>query len=139
MKLPKVLLAGVAGGVVNAVYSILVCTHLIIPWVKKLTPSNLWVPETGFFMPMMVIYGFSVCILWAFGYALLYKGIPGSGLNKGIIYGFLLWLLGLLPNTVALHLHTTIWPEFNWVFLTVNNLIRWVILGIVYATIYKVE
>jgi len=117
----------------------LVCTHLIIPWVKKVTPPNFWVPETGPHLLIMIIFGFAICILWAFGYALLYKGLPGSGLSKGVLYGFLLWLLGVLPHTLALHLHTNIWPEFNWVFLSADSLGRWVILGVVYASIYKIE
>lgn len=104
-----------------------------------MTPSDLWVPETGLHIFIMIIFGFAICILWAFGYALLYKGLPGSGLGKGVIYEFLLWLLGMLPNTLALHLHTNIWPEFNWFFLSVNSLIRWIILGMIYALIYKVE
>lgn len=135
----RVLIAGVVGGVANAVYSVLVCTNLIIPWVKKVTPPDFWVPETGLHTLIMIVFGFAICILWAFGYALLYKGIPGSGLSKGLLYGFLLWLLGILPQTLALHLHTNIWPEFNWVFLSANSLVRWVILGVVYASIYKIE
>ena len=47
MNLKKVLIAGVVGAVANAVYSILVCDQLIIPYVKRVTPSDLWVPETG--------------------------------------------------------------------------------------------
>jgi len=139
MNLKKVLIAGVVGAVINAVYSILVCTQLIIPYAKRVTPSGFWVPETGFHTFIMIIFGFAICILWAFGYALLYKGIPGTGLSKGVIYGFLLWLLGMLPNNLALQLHTNIWPEFNWVFLSVGSLIRWIILGMIYALIYKVE
>jgi hypothetical protein len=139
MNFKKVLIAGVVGAIVNAVYSILVCTNLIIPWVKRVTPSDFWVPETGLHTFIMIIFGFAICILWAFGYALLYKGLPGTGLSKGVIYGFLLWLLGMLPHTLALHLHTNIWPEFNWIFLSVNSLIRWIILGMIYSLVYKVE
>ena len=40
MNLKKVLIAGVVGAVANAVYSILVCSQLIIPYVKKVTPPE---------------------------------------------------------------------------------------------------
>ena len=139
MNLRKVLIAGGVGGVVNAVYSFLVCNHLVIPLAKRVTPPDFWVPETGLHTLIMIVYSFAICILWAFGYALLYRGLPGSGLSKGVLYGFLLWLLGVLPNTVALHLVTNIWPEFNWVFLSADSLGRWVILGVVYGAIYRAE
>jgi hypothetical protein len=139
MNLKKVLIAGVVGAVINAIYSILVSSQLIIPYVKRVTPSDLWIPETGFHTFIMIIFGFAICILWAFGYALLYKGIPGTGLSKGVIYGLLLWLLVMLPNNLALQLHTNIWPEFNWVYLSVDSLIRRIILGMICALIYKIE
>ena len=85
----------------------------------------------------MIVYGLVVCILWALGYALLYSGLPGSGPVKGVLYGLLLWGFGLLPNLVALHLHTKIWWQFNWGFVGTGNLLRWVILGAVYGTIYE--
>ena len=139
MMFKKVLIAGVVGAVVNAVYSILICGQLIIPHVKRVTPSDFWIPQTGIHTLIMIMFGFVVCILWAFGYALLYKGIPGIGISKGVIYGCLLWLLGILPNNLALQLHTNIWPEFNWIFLSLSSLIRWVILGMIYALLYKVK
>jgi uncharacterized membrane protein YagU involved in acid resistance len=139
MNLKKVLIAGVVGAVINAIYSILVSSQLIIPYVKRVTPSDLWIPETGFHTFIMIIFGFAICILWAFGYALLYKGIPGIGLSKGVNYGLLLWLLVMLPNNLALQLHTNIWPEFNWVYLSVDSLIRRIILGMICALIYKIE
>lgn len=139
MNAKKFVVAGVVGGVVNAIYSMLVCNLLIQPWLERITGVDFWVPIGGIHIPIMIIFGFAICFLWAFGYALLYKAIPGKGVIKGIVYGLLLWLLALLPHTLALHLHTTIWPEFNWVFLTANNLIRWMILGIFYGAIYKLD
>ena len=137
MNARRLVLAGIAGGVANAVYSMLVCTRLIIPFVKQVTPDGFWVPSSGQHIATMVLFGFAACLLWAFGYALLYRGIPGRGVSKGLVYGLLLWLLAILPNNAALHLHTGIWPEFNWVFLGVNNLLRWLLLGAVFALIYK--
>jgi len=135
----KVIIAGIVGGIVNTIYSILVCSGIMMPYLEEITGKDFWIPNTVAHIAIMTVFSFLICILWAFGYAILYKGIPGVGLSKGVSYGFLLWLLGILPQTVALHLHTTIWPEFNWVFLSINSLVRWLILGIVYATIYKIE
>jgi len=139
INLKRVLIAGIVAGIVNTIYSILVCSGIIMPYLEEITGSDFWVENTVSHIAIMTVFSFSICILWAFGYALLYKGIPGVRLNKGVSYGFLLWILGILPQTVALHLHTNIWPEFNWIFLSLNSLIRWLIVGVVYAGIYKIE
>ena len=137
MNLKKAIIAGICGGIVNVIYSMTICTRLITPWLKGVTGEALWKPETGLYLPTMIVFGFAICILWALGYALLYKGIPGTGLMKGVAYGIALWLLGLLPHTTALYLHTTISPEVIWVFLTANGLFRGIVLGLTFAAIYK--
>lgn len=121
----------------NIIYSMTVCTQLLIPWLKEVTDPGLWVEETALYLPTMMVFGLAVCFLWAFGYALLYKGIPGTGIAKGVVYGILLWVLGILPNMAALYLHTTISAEIIWVFITANGLLRGIVLGATYALIYK--
>lgn len=137
MNWKRALLAGIGGAIVNVIYSMLICTQLIIPWLKEVTAPELWIEETALYLPTMIMFGFAVCILWAFGYALLYNGIPGTGVAKGVVYGIVLWILGVLPNMAALYLHTTISPEIIWVFITANSLFRGIILGATYAVIYK--
>jgi hypothetical protein len=106
MNWKRALLAGIGGAVVNAIYSMLFCTQLLVHWLKEVTAPELWVEETALFLPTMIVFGFAVCFLWAFDYALLYKGIPGTGVSKGVVYGILvLWMLGILPNMAA-HLST---------------------------------
>ncbi len=121
----------------NIIYSMTVCTQLLIPWLKEVTDPGLWVKETALYLPTMMVFGLAVCFLWAFGYALLYKGIPGTGIAKGVVYGILLWILGILPNMAALYLHTKISAEIIWVFITANGLLRGIVLGATYGFIYK--
>jgi hypothetical protein len=137
IKWKKLLIAGVTGGIINILYSVAVCENLILPYLKPITGSDYWVPNTPEHLAIMAIFSIGACIIWAFGFALFYKSIPGSGIAKGISYGFLLWFITILPQTIALHLHTQMWAEFNWVFLSVNSLFRWIILGIVFSLIYK--
>ena len=133
----KLIIAGVIGGIINIIYSVAVCTNLIIPYLEPITGSDYWITSTPEHIAIMAVFSICACIIWAFGFALFYKSIPGSGLVKGLSYGFLLWFIAILPQTIALHLHTQMWAEFNWVFLSVNSLIRWIILGIVFSLIYK--
>jgi hypothetical protein len=134
----RVFFAGIGGTIVNIIYSMTICTQIIVPWLKEVTGPELWVEETGLFLPTMIAFGTIICFLWAFGYALLYKGIPGAGIAKGVIYGILvMWILGVLPHMAALYLHTTISPEIIWIFITANALLRAIILGVTYAITYK--
>lgn len=138
MNWKRILFAGIAGTIVNTIYSMVICTGIIIPWLKEVTASQLWVEETELFLPTMIVFGIVICFLWAFGYAVLYKGIPGAGIAKGVVYGILvMWILGVLPHMVALYLHTTISPEIIWIFITANALLRGIILGATYGVIYK--
>jgi len=112
--------------------------QIVIPWLKEVTSPELWVEETALHLPTMIVFGFAICFLWAFGYALIYKGIPGTGVSKGLVYGIIvLWMLGVLPHMAALYLETTISAEVIWIFITANALIRGIILGITYALLYK--
>jgi len=133
----KLLIAGVIGGIINIIYSVAVCTNLILPFLETITGPEYWSANTPEHIAVMALFSIFACIIWAFGFALFFKSIPGSGIIKGLSYGFLLWFIGILPQTVALHLHTQMWVEFNWLFLSVNSLIRWTILGIVFSLIYK--
>ena len=138
MNWKRVLFAGIGGTIVNIIYSMVICNQIIIPWLKEVTAPKLWVEETGLFLPTMIVFCIVICFLWAFGYAVLYKGIPGAGITKGVVYGILvMWMLGVLPHMVALYLHTTISPEIIWIFITANALLRGIILGATYAVIYK--
>lgn len=138
MNYKKALLAGIGGAIVNVVYSMIICTEILVAWLKEVTASELWVEETGLFLPSMIVFGFAICFLWAFGYALLYKGIPGTGVVKGVVYGVIvLGVLGVLPHMVALYLHTTISAEIIWIFITANAFVRGAVLGATYALIYK--
>lgn len=69
----------------------------------------------------MMVFGVAICFLWAFGYAILYEGNPGTGIMKGVAYGIVLWLFGILPHMAAIYLHTTISGEIIWVFITLND------------------
>jgi len=138
MNWKRALLAGLGGTIANIIYSMLVCSQFIIPWLKEVTAPDLWIEETPLYLPTMILFGFALCFLWAFGYALLYKGIPGTGVTRGLVYGiFVLWLLGVLPHMAALYLHTTISAEIIWVFITANGLFRGIVVGVTYALIYK--
>jgi hypothetical protein len=44
-------------------------------------------------IPGMAIATIAWGLLASFGFAILYEGIPGTGLKKGPYYGLVLWML----------------------------------------------
>ena len=72
----RALIAGVVAGIINIIYSIAVCSNLIIPYLETITGSDYWVTSTGAHIAIMAVFSICICILWAFGFALLFKSIP---------------------------------------------------------------
>ena len=54
------------------------------------------------------LIGLIVAIIFASVYALIYKGIPGEGIKKGMIYGLIVWLLGALSRIAAMPFYLAI-------------------------------
>jgi hypothetical protein len=91
MKLTRSIIGGIALGVIT----ILCSTSLNLTVFDGLYDH---VPIARSYDSWEVIRGMgiaTVCwgILLSFGFAVLYKGIPGTGLKKGFYYGLILWVL----------------------------------------------
>ncbi len=102
-------------------------------------PPNIWVdPEIMLSTGNMIgaeIAGLIGAILFALVYAILYNGIPGNGIKKGLIYGFLVWLVGALVGMATMPFYMTIATTvvIYWILnALVINLINGVILGAIY-------
>jgi hypothetical protein len=74
--------------------------------------------------------------LFTWVFALIYHGIPGEKIGKGIWYGFLVWLIGILPGMFSLYLWVNI-TELVIVYWLVNLLIERIIAGVIITSIYK--
>ena len=114
----------VLGGIVQGVIMILLSfpIHGLIfgQWWDKVSlvrPMDRWQVVPG-----MAIATICWGILLSFGFAVLYKGIPGKGLKKGLLYGLILWLIFIL------------FVEF-WNYLQLNIPFMVVVAGILYYLI----
>ena len=70
MNWKKLLIAGVIGGIVNIIYSVAVCSNLMLPYLEPITGSDLWIESTPEHIAIMAIFSICACIIWAFGFAL---------------------------------------------------------------------
>ena len=92
MKVLRGILAGISFGIIGEIFGWLIYGILFVQWVNE--SSSVWRPMDDpmmrIWMPVVdILGGFAV----AFAYAILFKGIPGSGIKKGIFFGLILWLV----------------------------------------------
>lgn len=135
MNTKRLLLSTVVIAITSFIYGALTCGHFF-KWVYEIEPI-IWLPEAEMVTNMYPIFG--VILLMAFffalGYAILYKGIPGTGVKKGMIYGFLMWLIGPLGGFLGMPFYMTIsWTVvIYWIIaILVSLLIQGAILGAMY-------
>jgi len=101
MKAKKIALAGIAAYIFDVLTSI-VCRGVIFNKVYKIETSEGWrlaecIPPLSFF-----IGAFVLSIALAIIYALLKNAIPGrNSYIKGLIFGFFIWVAGVLPGALA--------------------------------------
>lgn len=135
MKVGRVVLAGLAVTIFSSIVGAITCGGLF-NWVYRLEPTNVWKPMTGCPGAKFMIGSFIMCVILAYVYALINKGIPGNGkAAKGIVFGLCVWAVGMLPGMFATRAFMTVNPTvvFYW---TILGLIQTPIEGIIIAAIY---
>lgn len=132
MNVKKVLLSGVILWLLNTLLGWLTCGG-IFNWVYKL-PPNIWKsPEEMMSAGNMIaanLMGLLGSMIFAFVFALIKKGVPGEGIKKGALYGFLVWMVGALVGIASMPFFMTIatgvviyWLIQSLVFNTINGVI----------------
>ena len=135
MNIKKIILSSVAIWITSAVLGFLTCGWLF-NWVYQL-PPNIWkTPEVmATNLIWMNLIGLLTAIIFVSIFALLYKGIPGQGIKKGINYGFIIWLVSSLSGMITMPFYMTIATTVvvYWITLgLVMNLINGAIVGGIY-------
>ena len=137
MNTKRILISGVLIWIVGSVFGILTCGWLF-NWVYTL-PPNIWkdpaaMMSTGNMIGANLI-GLIAAIIFASVYALIYMGIPGDGIKKGMIYGLIVWLLGALSGIASMPFYMSIATTVvvYWIIQAlVLNLINGAIVGAIY-------
>ncbi len=137
VNLKKILYASLVVWVVSGVYGWLTCGWLFS---KVYTlPPNIWKPVAEIMTPANQIGALIVGLVAAFVfvslYAVLWKGIPGKKIRKGIDYGVLVWLLGVMWGLASMPFYMTInvLVVVYWIF---TSLISFIILGAIVGKMY---
>ena len=82
------------------------------------------------------LFGILIAIIFAAVYAFLYQGLPYKGVKKGLLHGFILWLVGAVSGMITLPFYMTIsWKVV--VYWILNALVANLIFGAIVGAIYK--
>lgn len=87
---------GVACGIVSEIFGGLIYGMLFLKQCEQISvwrSMESWQMRVG--MPLVDIFG---GLMVALGYAFLYKGIPGQGIKKGLMFGLIFWLIMRVPG-----------------------------------------
>lgn len=108
--LVRIVLAGLAVTVFGTAVGMVTCGWLF-NWVYTVEPVNVWRPMDGG-PPSWVLLGeLGIAILLAAMYAMVCKGVPGKNrLVRGLLFGLLVWIVGILPGMFATYAFMTVAP-----------------------------
>lgn len=136
MKIGKILIAGVALTVFNAIVGMVTCGGFF-NWVYKLEPTNVWKPMSGNGPGAGFMVGsLLLSIVLSFVYALVNKGFPGKNrFVKGLIFGLCVWAVGMLPGMFATYAFMTVATTVV-IYWTILGLIKAPLEGMIIAAIY---
>ncbi|MDY7032143.1 MAG: hypothetical protein SVY10_09595 [Thermodesulfobacteriota bacterium] len=134
MKVLRGVLGGLAFGVIGEFFGWLIYGVLFMKWSEQV--SQLWRPMDSLHwrigMPLTdIFYGLMV----ALGYAILYKGIPGTNLKKGLMFGLILWLITRLTGELFWYTMSPI-PFMLVIAGWVHGILVMLLGGLVIAAIY---
>lgn len=144
MNFKRIILAGLAVDIISFLIFPIFFSNALFGWVFKLEPTNIWkwTPEIPFtsmpagYLTFFILANTILAIFIAFLYAVLYKSIPGTGINKGLMFGLLMFPIAVLIPMFS------IWAMFQIegvtvLLFTAEQLIEILIYGTVIALIYK--
>jgi hypothetical protein len=139
MNAKRIVIAGVVVWIVSSIFFFLTCGWLF-KWVYKL-PPNIWrdwatMPATALNLIGPHAIGLIRALLFVLVFAILYKGIPGKGVFKGMIYGVLVWLVGALTGMASMPFYMTISTTVV-IYWIIQQLVLGVINGAIVGVIYK--
>lgn len=135
-------------GLVINILSFFVATpsYKLFSFIFQLEPKNIWrwrpdIPLSS--MPMswwllLIIGNTILAFLVVLAYVVFYKGIPGQGVKKGLIFGMVLWPISVLVPMFSMYVMLNI-AQGAIIYFSLQGLFEYLIYGTVISLIYKEE
>lgn len=141
MNAKNAILAIIVTAVCSFLYGALTCGWLF-NWVYQIPPSEIWRTTEqmgGLFFLWVFLANILICALFVIVYGVLQKALPGEeSVNKGLMYGFFVWLLSGLPGAIHMKLWTIVAPQAA-IYQLINTLVIYLIIGALTGAICKEE
>jgi len=142
LNIKRVLVAGVAVNFASLILEPV--SYYYFNWIFFLEPQDVWKWKPGqaiMSMPMgwlvfLLLGNLVLAIIVALVYAILYRGIPGRGIQKGLTFGFLGWLIGVLVPMFSMYILLKI-AGGTIVYFTLQGLVEYLVYGIIISAIYR--
>lgn len=118
-------------------------SYFLFGKVFQLEPTNIWkwTPAQGFNMSaawwiILFVLNIVLAVIFAFVFALIEKGLPGKGVQKGLGFGIIVWIVGPIPALVTMYLMMNI-ATGALAYFILQSLFEWLVYGSVISIIYK--
>jgi len=122
----KIIIGGLIAGLVIFVVGMIFGN--LTAELYELSPMSFFKPMDQAWFIKMIIYDFALGLLLAYVYSVIKVGVPGSGINKGLLFGLLIFLVGTLPGLTLTQMTMNIRNKliFMW---ALNGLINYLLAG----------
>jgi hypothetical protein len=126
--------------VIHMVEAFLTMNFYLLPqyfgvWSKIMMPGQGPPPAT--FYAFSVVFALITGTIFAFIYLTIMKAVPGkTKLQKGLAYGFILFLVTGIPSFLSLYLLINL-PTVLIIYWLIENLVIFLISGVVFAKLFK--
>ena len=129
----KTLLSIIISGIINILIG-----NILIFSITNLSNKifNLQTPELYKFPNNLLLPILSVisAAIWTIVYSIIYKGLPGkNGILKGLLYGFILWLVSSIPMNLLDFLANN---QVYYLIKIVPELIQYIIVCLIIGILY---
>lgn len=135
----RIAVAGLAVGMAGNLWGLLTCRWLF-KWVYEVCQPQIYRPEMldGTFGWMLSMGASKVAlgIFMVLAYAVAGQRLPGRGVRRGVWFGGLIWLLGLLPSKWSAFMSLTL-PVETFLYWVANDLVASVLLGVLTVLLYE--
>jgi len=138
MNIKRLVLATLAIWLFGIIYLMLTCAGFF-SWIYTIPPIIWKQPTEMMMMGNMIwsnIMGLTGTFLFVLVYALLFKTLPKKGVNKGIFYGFLVYLVGPFSGFIGMPFYMTIAHAYV-IYALINMFVKYLIMGAIVGAIYK--
>ena len=134
MKFLRGILGGVVFGIIGEISGFIIYVVLFMKWISE--AGQVFRPMDSLYMrigmPLADILG---GLMVALAYAILYKGIPGTGIKKGLAFGLILWLITRFAGEIFFYVMSPI-PFTLIIAGWIHGLLVGVLGGMAMAAIY---